>query len=63
MEEEIKSTREERIRDWLKIIMMVILIITMIVVGIIILKYAHIVKADPCAYCDCAIKILKGGIN
>ena len=63
MEEEIKSTREERIRDWLKIIMMLILIITMIVVGIIIYRYAHIIKADPCAYCACAIKMLKGGIN
>jgi len=61
--EEVISTREEMIRDWLKIIMMLVLIVTMIVVGVIIFKYAHIIKADPCAYCDCAIKILKGGIN
>ncbi len=61
--EEITATKEEILRGWLMIIMMLILVITMIVIGIVILKYAHIIKADPCAYCDCAIKIMKGGIN
>jgi len=60
--EEINPTKEEMIRDWLKIIMMLILIITMVVVGIIIFKYAHVIKADPCAYCECLVKSLKGGV-
>ena len=47
--------------DILKVVLMFGLIITMIVMTIVIWKYGSTIKADPCKYCDCISKVLKGG--
>ena len=47
--------------DIIKVILMFGLIIIMIILAIVIFKYGSFIKANPCDFCDCSIKILKGG--
>ena len=54
----IKKMLSDKQVEFLKIAMMGILLVTMICVGYVILKYAPIIKSDPCSLCNC-IKIPK----
>ena len=61
IKKEFKIT--DRQLNIMKLVSMTGLIITMIIVGVVIFKYGSAIRSDPCAYCDCFLKTLKGGIK
>jgi hypothetical protein len=62
-EPQIEIIDESNLIDWLKIIMMLILIVTMIVLAVVIFKYGSAIKSNPCDYCNCTYNFLKGGLK
>lgn len=61
--EEIETVEGNSLVDWMKVLMMLVLIITMIVLAIVIFKYGSAIKSNPCDFCDCTYNVLKGGLK
>ena len=54
---------EQKTIDFIKIVLMFGLMLTMICLAVAIFIYGAPIKADPCSFCDCTFEILKGGIK
>ena len=61
IKKEFKIT--DRQLNIIKIIFMIGLIITMIIVAIVIWKYGSAIQSNPCDFCDCTFKSMKGGLK